>query len=249
MSASDTAHDRPSTAAAATPRAPHQAVDPVLIAGSLVMALQSVVARNVDPLPDGHRHRRRAARRQGRQRDPRQRHAGAEHPLLRPRRCATALEQRITRAGRPRTRRATAASVEIDYERGYPVVVNSEAETAFARAGGARNSSAPTRVIAPFPPVTGSEDFAYYLLHKPGCFLRLGNGDGAMLGHPAVDFNDAILTIGAAYWTRLAQRYLEALRAPGPGCARGPSRTRRPGRCGVTAPSRCTQQPATQVPR
>jgi hypothetical protein len=68
-----------------------------------------------------------------------------------------------------------------------------------------------------------------------------------MLHQPAAtSFNDAILTTGAAYWTRL-ERYLEALRAPGPGCARGPSRTRRPGRCGVTAPSRCTQQPATQV--
>ena len=57
-------------------------------------------------------------------------------------------------------------------------------------------------------PVTGSEDFAYYLEKKPGCFLRLGNGDGAMLHNPKYDFNDAILTVGAAYWTRLAERFL-----------------------------------------
>jgi hippurate hydrolase len=65
------------------------------------------------------------------------------------------------------------------------------------------------QVVAPFPPVPGSEDFAYYLQHKPGCFLRLGNGEGgAMLHHPKYDFNDAILPVGAAYWTRLVERYL-----------------------------------------
>jgi hippurate hydrolase len=47
-------------------------------------------------------------------------------------------------------------------------------------------------------------------LHKPGCFLRLGNGDGAMLHHPKYDFNDDILTVGAEFWTRLVERYLEA---------------------------------------
>jgi hippurate hydrolase len=57
--------------------------------------------------------------------------------------------------------------------------------------------------------VTGSEDFAYYLQHKPGCFLRLGNGvEGASLHNPKYDFNDQILTVGAEYWTRLVQRYL-----------------------------------------
>jgi hippurate hydrolase len=100
--------------------------------------------------------------------------------------------------------------VTIDYERGYPVVVNTEAETAFARQV-AEELVGAERVIAPFPPVTGSEDFAYYLLEKPGCFFRLGNGEeGAMLHNPKYDFNDAILTTGAAFWTRLAERYLEA---------------------------------------
>ena len=97
--------------------------------------------------------------------------------------------------------------VEIDYERGYPVVVNTEAETRFA-AQVAEELVGTERVIAPFPPVTGSEDFAYYLQKKPGCFLRLGNGEGAMLHNPKYDFNDGILTVGAAYWTRLTERFL-----------------------------------------
>jgi hippurate hydrolase len=87
------------------------------------------------------------------------------------------------------------------------VLVNSEAETAFARQV-AEELVGPDRVVAPFPPVSGSEDFAFYLQRKPGCFLRLGNGEGAMLHHPKYDFNDQILPVGAAYWARLVERYL-----------------------------------------
>ncbi len=63
--------------------------------------------------------------------------------------------------------------------------------------------------------MTGSEDFAYYLEHRPGCFLRLGNGEDApMLHNAAYDFNDGNLTVGAAYWTRLVQRYLAQDESP-----------------------------------
>jgi hippurate hydrolase len=98
--------------------------------------------------------------------------------------------------------------VQIDYERGYPVVVNSPAETEFARQV-AQELVGVNQVIAPFGPVTGSEDFAYYLERKPGCFLRLGNGEScAMLHNAHYDFNDENLTIGAAYWSRLVERFL-----------------------------------------
>ena len=89
------------------------------------------------------------------------------------------------------------------------MVVNAPAETEFARQV-AEELVGPDRVIANFPPVTGSEDFAYYLEKKPGSFLRLGNGDSAMLHNPRYDFNDSILTTGAEYWTRLVQRWLDA---------------------------------------
>ncbi|PZW68093.1 hypothetical protein C7399_1713, partial [Paraburkholderia tropica] len=55
----------------------------------------------------------------------------------------------------------------------------------------------------------GSEDFAYYLQEKPGCFLRLGNGEHSRTLHNAsYDFNDDNLTVGAAYWTRLVEQFL-----------------------------------------
>ncbi|MFP4902891.1 M20/M25/M40 family metallo-hydrolase, partial [Paraburkholderia sp. BR14261] len=72
----------------------------------------------------------------------------------------------------------------------------------------------PEHVIAPFPPIAGSEDFAYYLQQRPGCFVRLGNGEGRPMLHNArYDFNDDNLTIGAAFWTRLVERFLSKERA------------------------------------
>jgi len=184
---------------------PHQTVDPVLIAGSLVMALQSVVSRNIDP-------RQTAIVTIG------SLHAGSASNVIPD--VATLglsirsfdadvrerLEQRI-RALVTAHVQGYGGEVDIEYERGYPVVVNTEAETRFA-AQVAEELVGAERVQSPFPPVTGSEDFAYYLLKKPGCFLRLGNGDGAMLHNPRYDFNDELLTVGAAYWTRLAERFL-----------------------------------------
>jgi hippurate hydrolase len=186
---------------------PHQAVDPILIAGSLVVALQSVVSRNIDP-------RHTAIVTIGSM------HSGSAYNVIPD--SATLglsirsfdaevrnhLEQRI-RALVTAHVAGYGGEVTIDYERGYPVVVNTGPETEFARQV-AEELVGPERVISPFPPVTGSEDFAYYLEKKPGCFLRLGNGaDSPMLHNPRYDFNDELLTVGAAYWTRLAERFLE----------------------------------------
>jgi hippurate hydrolase len=187
---------------------PHQAVDPILIAGSLVVALQSVVARNIDP-------RHTAIVTIG------SLHAGSAYNVI-PDSATLGLSIRSFDAEvrdqlEQRIRTLVTAHVAgyggeatIAYERGYPVVVNTAAETEFARQV-AEELVGPERVISPFPPVTGSEDFAYYLQKKPGCFLRLGNGaDSPMLHNPSYDFNDELLTVGAAYWTRLVERFLEA---------------------------------------
>jgi hippurate hydrolase len=106
------------------------------------------------------------------------------------------------------------ATAEIDYVMGYPVVVNHEDETAFAVAV-AQELVGEERVIPDADRVMASEDFAFMLLEKPGCFLRLGNGIGGAVGeggcmvhNPRYDFNDANLTVGAAFWSRLVERYL-----------------------------------------
>jgi len=185
---------------------PHLAIDPVVIAASLVMALQTVVSRSIDPTQTaivtvGTLHAGSAA------------NVIPESAVLElsirsfDAAVRDRLEQRITELAHAHVL-GYGGSVEIDYQRGYPVVVNSAAETEFARQV-AEELVGAQRVVSPFGPVTGSEDFAYYLQQKPGCFLRLGNGENCpMLHHPKYDFDDANLTVGAAYWTRLVERFL-----------------------------------------
>ena len=186
---------------------PHLSVDPILIAGSLIMALQSVVSRNIDPTQTaivtiGSVHAGKAA------------NVIPESATLElsirsfDADVRERLEQRI-RALVTAQVESYGGEVTIEYDRGYPVLVNTSAETEFAREV-AQELVGAERVIAPFPPVTGSEDFAYFLQRKPGCFLRLGNGEGAMVHNAHYDFNDEILTLGAAFWTRLVERYLPA---------------------------------------
>ena len=185
---------------------PHLAIDPVVIAASLVMALQTVVSRNVDPTQTaivtvGTMHAGSAA------------NVIPESAVLElsirsfDAAVRDRLEQRITELVQAHVL-GYGGGVEIDYQRGYPVVVNSVAETEFARQV-AEELVGAQRVVAPFGPVTGSEDFAYYLQHRPGCFLRVGNGESCPMLHSAkYDFDDANLTVGAAYWTRLVERFL-----------------------------------------
>ena len=187
---------------------PHQTVDPVLITGSLIMALQSVVSRSIDPTQTavvtiGSIHSGSAG------------NVIPDSATLRlsirsfDAAVRDRLQQRITELVTAQVQ-SYGGSVDIEYLRGYPVVINSAAETAFAREV-AEELVGAERVVAPFDPVTGSEDFAYYLQHKPGSFLRLGNGTGsAMLHNPRYDFDDTNLGVGAAYWTRLAERFLGA---------------------------------------
>ena len=185
---------------------PHLTVDPILIAGSLVMALQSVVSRNIDPtqtaiLTIGSLNAGMASNviPESASMGLSVRSFSAE--------VRDRLQERITDLVTQHVH-GYGGSVEINYERGCPVLVNSVAETAFALQVASELVGA-EHTVSPFGPVTGSEDFAYYLQHRPGCFLRLGNGESSAMVHNArYDFNDQNLTVGAAYWTRLAERFL-----------------------------------------
>ena len=99
---------------------------------------------------------------------------------------------------------------------GYAVLVNTPAETAFAREV-ALELLGPGRVTLQGPPLTGSEDFAFMLERVPGSYLFIGNGDApgsCMVHHPGYDFNDDNIAIGSAYWVRLAERFLAAEGVP-----------------------------------
>ncbi len=185
---------------------PHQAIDPIMVAGSLVMALQTIVSRNVSPT-------QAAVVTVGMLNAGTAPNVIPDFATLRlsvrsfDEEVRSTLRQRITALVNAHAQ-GYGASTTIEYQPGYPVLVNSEAETALARSVAAELVG-PDRVVAPADLVTGSEDFAYYLRGKPGCFLRLGNGEDSVSVHNAhYDFNDENLCVGAAYWTRLVERYL-----------------------------------------
>jgi len=189
---------------------PHRAADPLVAAASIVMALQTIVARNVDPLHTavvtvGALHAGQAnnvipalatLELSVRALDPDVRHL---------------LEQRI-KALVVAQAESFGVNAEVDWRSGYCVLVNTVAETDFARQV-ALDLVGAERVTLNGPALTGSEDFAFMLEKIPGSYLLIGNGDGdsagaCMVHNPGYDFNDDNIATGAAYWVALVERYL-----------------------------------------
>jgi len=187
---------------------PHRSADPLVAGAGIVMALQTVVARNVDPLET-------AVVTVG------VFQSGVANNVIpasaRLELSVRALNREVRALLKERIHALVAAqaqsfgvTAEVDWRDGYPVLVNTPDETAFAAKVGLELLGADKVVLEP-PPVTGSEDFAFMLEHRPGCYLLLGNGDGegsCMVHNPGYDFNDAAMETGAAYWSLLAERYL-----------------------------------------
>ena len=184
---------------------PHQTVDPIVVASSIVMTLQSIVARNVDPT-------KVAIVTVGTIQGGKAMNVIANDVTLGlsvrsfDDNVRELLKRRIIELAQSQAA-SYGASAEVDYGWGHPVLVNTEKETAFAREV-AEELVGPENV-GEVDIVTGSEDFAYMLERVPGSFVRLGNGAGSSMVHTSrFDFNDENLTVGAAYWTRLVERYL-----------------------------------------
>ncbi|WP_038200416.1 M20 aminoacylase family protein [Xenophilus azovorans] len=191
---------------------PHRAADPVVAAASIVMALQTVVSRNVDPLHT-------AVVTVGAL------HAGQANNVIPAaatleisvraldREVRALLEQRI-KAIVAAQAESFGCSAQVDWRKGYAVLVNTPEETDFARQV-ALDLVGAERVTLQAPPLTGSEDFAFMLEKVPGSYLLIGNGDGdsagaCMVHNPGYDFNDDNVALGAAYWVLLAERFLAA---------------------------------------
>jgi hippurate hydrolase len=196
---------------------PHRAADPIVASASIVMALQTIVARNIDPLQP-------AVVTVGAL------HAGKANNVIPA--SATlelsvrALDRDVRSTLERRIKSLVAAQAEsfgvsarVDWKPGYAVLVNTPAETAFAREIAVELVGA-EKVTLQGPPLTGSEDFAFMLERVPGSYLLVGNGDGesagaCMVHNPGYDFNDDNVAIGSAYWVLLAERFL----APADVCA------------------------------
>ncbi len=191
---------------------PHLGADPVVAGASIVMALQTIVSRNVAPL-------QMAVITVGAFQ------AGVANNVI-PQQATLKLSVRaLDRGVRELLRRRIVELVEaqaqsygvqasVEFLPGYPVLVNTGAETALAREI-AMELVGPDNVILQTEALTGSEDFAYMLEAVPGSYLFIGNGDAATGGHgacmvhnPNYDFEDRNIPIGAAFWVRLTERFL-----------------------------------------
>jgi hippurate hydrolase len=186
---------------------PHTGIDPVVAASALIQALQSIPSRNVDPIESAVV-------------SVTQIHAGDTWNVI----PNAAVLRGTTRTFRPQVQdlielrmreictgiAATyGTEVKLRYERRYPPTVNAERETEICTAVLERMVGAEN--VARVPPVMGSEDFAFMLQAKPGCYVFVGNGPGeggCMLHNPHYDFNDKILPLGASYWANLVEHIL-----------------------------------------
>ncbi|MEM8730175.1 MAG: M20 aminoacylase family protein [Pseudomonadota bacterium] len=97
-------------------------------------------------------------------------------------------------------------TAKVDYLRNYPVMVNSETQTAFASDVAKSVSGG----CADAPLVMGGEDFAFMLEERPGAYILVGNGDTALVHHPEYDFNDEVIPAGCSWFAEIVEQRMPA---------------------------------------
>ena len=186
---------------------PHGCIDPAIVTVQLVQAIQTIVSRNAAPLDslvisvtqihlgDTDNVIPQTAMLGGTVRT-----FSAE--------MRTLAEQRIKELA-THISAAFNATIEVDYQLGYPVTVNHEVETELA-GNVAAGIVSEEQLDRSATPLMGAEDFSYMLESRPGAFIFIGQGDSAGLHHPEYDFNDEIIPYGCSYWVNLAEATLRA---------------------------------------
>ena len=180
---------------------PHEAIDTTLVAAQIVVALQSIVSRNLDPLKSGvvsvcvvetdstaHNVIPQVVKLKGT--------ARSLAPEVRDQ-----LEEGIRRIS-VNVAAAFGAVAEVQYDRGYPVTMNHPDQTAYA-AEVARSIAGD--VNTEMAPMMGGEDFSYMLLERPGAYIFVGNGDTPMVHHPAYDFDDNAIPAGSSWYAGMIE--------------------------------------------
>ncbi len=185
---------------------PHDCIDTTVVSAHIIVALQTIASRNVDPLKQvvvsvctvetdspAHNVIPQVVKMKGTVRT-----------------LDSAVRDFVERRlheiveGTARTLGATAV---VDYQRGYPVTVNTPEHTDYAIEV-ARGVSG--RVDPATPPLMGAEDFSFMLETRPGAYIFLGNGDTAMVHHPAYNFDDNAIPFGASWYAGMAEARMPA---------------------------------------
>ena len=184
---------------------PHQCIDPVVVGAQIVLALQTIASRNVDPLDSCVVSVTRFEAGTANNIIPQSAWLNGTVRTLKPE-TRDLVEKRIHEIAAGLAA-AAGATARVDYHRSYPPTVNHAAQTDFA-ARVARKVAGDSHVDADAAPVMGAEDFSFMLEARPGAFIFVGNGDTAKLHHPSYDFNDAALPYGMSYWVELVETAL-----------------------------------------
>ncbi len=184
---------------------PHETIDTTVIASHIVLALQTIASRNADPIQHivvsvtsfetGSKafnvipetvHLKGTVR--------------TMDPAIRD------LSEERMRAIVEGTASTFGGSATLNYKRNYPVMVNSDDQTAFA----AEVATAVSGDCAEAPLVMGGEDFAFMLNARPGAYILVGNGDTANVHHPKYNFNDDAIPAGCSWWAEIVERRMPA---------------------------------------
>jgi hippurate hydrolase len=190
---------------------PNRTRDPVVVAAEIISALQTIVARSLNPMDSGvvsvteiHTD-------------------GARNVIpsnVTIKGDTRGLSDHVQAQVEKRMReivvnigKAHNVDVTLDYSHEFIVLNNTDEETEVAIRA-AIDTVGADRVVPDCEPAACSEDFAQMLRAKPGCYLLIGNGTdghhGRPLHNPGYDFNDDVLATGAAYWVRLVENVLRA---------------------------------------
>jgi len=186
---------------------PDVCIDPTVVSSHIVLAFQSIVARNVDPVKQA---------------------VVSVTSFETDSKAFNVIPQLVTLRGTVRTleadvralaeerviklAEATAdaygAHAKVDYIRGYPATVNHATETEYAAESAAKVSG---KCDSDADLVMGGEDFSYMLESRPGAYILMGNGtEGAMVHHPEYNFNDEAIPSGCSWWAEMVESRMPA---------------------------------------
>ena len=185
---------------------PQETIDPTIVGAQILIALQSVVSRNTDPLEslvvsvtsfrtesDSYNVIPQTVQLRGTVR-------------TLSKEVRDMAQEKITQLMK-NTALTYGAKVNLNYARGYPVMINSELETNYM-VDVAKKVAGDNNVDNNASQVMGAEDFSYMLEERPGAYIRVGNGSTASLHHPNYDFNDEAIPFGTSFWVELAETRL-----------------------------------------
>ncbi|SPF80576.1 M20 aminoacylase family protein [Pseudoprimorskyibacter insulae] len=184
---------------------PHETIDTTVMASHIVIALQTIASRNLDPVENA---------------------VISVTSFETSSKAFNVIPQKVTLKGTVRTlnpavqdmvekrlkeiAEGTAAVfggvARVTYKRNYPVMINSDEQTAFA----AEVAKSVTGDCEEADLVMGSEDFAFMLNARPGAYILMGNGPGASVHHPEYNFNDDAIPAGCSWWSEIVEQRMPA---------------------------------------